>query len=230
MNSRALPHQIFQDPSPSHFEAEGQRSIFPRLDSLVCLLPLGLRLRENRSPVSAAGAPGSNLPPWQSWSWRSSLARRPYKYVQFLSSRLFDHFSSPLPLTSFNLRYFLKTQGQSLKIQDVPFEIPGHRPKTLFRMPIWNTCAVAAPSPDPISFNSWRLYVLSIYAGGPQTGLLYLGLFREQTSHCWSIVSKLRSTPKQSYIAQILAGSKVLFVRPESLFIIVSYGGGGGRR
>lgn len=63
MNSRALPHQIFQDPSPSHFEAEGQRSIFPRLDSLVCLLPLGLRLRENRSPVSAAGAPGSNLPP-----------------------------------------------------------------------------------------------------------------------------------------------------------------------
>ena len=32
----------------------------------------------------------------------------------------------------------------------------------------------------------------------------------------------------QSYIAQILVGSKVLFLRPESWFIIVSYGGGGG--
>ena len=36
---------------------------FFRVLTLVCLLPLGLRLRENRSPVSAAGAPGSNLPP-----------------------------------------------------------------------------------------------------------------------------------------------------------------------
>ena len=32
----------------------------------------------------------------------------------------------------------------------------------------------------------------------------------------------------QNYIAQILVGSKVLFLRPESWFIIVSYGGGGG--
>ena len=37
-----------------------------------------------------------------------------------------------------------------------------------------------------------------------------------------------KSATQNYYIAQILVGSKVLFLRPESWFIIVSYGGGGG--
>ena len=57
------PHQKFQDPSPSYFEAEAHRADFSvsRLSGLPGLV--SLRLRENRSLVSAAGASGTNLPP-----------------------------------------------------------------------------------------------------------------------------------------------------------------------
>ena len=218
------------------FEKKKLLHIFSRLDSLVRLVPVSLSGSERTGPSFPLPVPQAPIcPPWQSWSLRSSWSMQSLQIcaVSFGQCCLTILLISP----PFRMRSTINSVQVGVLTQILLLQKGKCFAKlhcicivfVLINHHFTNSLSILLRFSYSTKICAINTYKAIVNKKKPKVLRFQMYIIKSNVIG-FEILSfqNVSKSATQSYIAQILVGSKVLFLRPESCFIIVSYGGGGG--